>query len=259
MAETAADISPAAEAAPSAAPEPRIITETGLDARVARIVEPVIAALGFRLVRVKISARDGLTVQIMAERADGMLAIEECEAISRNLSPTLDVEDPFDRPYRLEISSPGIDRPLVRRIDFVRATGHLARIEMEVPVNGRKRFKGTVEGLDGDRIRLAIEDPKEGVEPVWTLPIVDMAEARLVLTDDLIATALKEAKRQLKGGADDPGEADAEAGPARKARAPRDYAPKPKVPKPKPSRASNTRPVPGARPKGDARKAAKPD
>lgn len=243
-----------AAAAPEAAAlrEPRIIAETGLDARVARIVEPVIEGLGFRLVRVKVSGRDGLTVQIMAERADGLLAIEECEAISRAVSPALDVDDPFDRAYRLEISSPGIDRPLVRRGDFLRAAGHLAKIDMEVPVHGRKRFKGTVEGLDGDRVRLAIEDPKEGVEPVWTLPIVDMAEARLILTDDLIAEALRAAKQQGTGAAD--AEAEPSPNPSPKPRKLRDYAPKPKPKKlkaaPKPA---------SSKPKGDARKAPRPE
>ncbi len=184
--------------------EDRVIVETGLDARVARIVEPVVEDLGFRLVRVKISGRDGLTLQVMAERpADGMLAIEECELISRNLSPALDVDDPIDRAYRLEVSSPGIDRPLVRRTDFVRANGHLAKVEMEVPVAGRKRFRGHIENVVGDEVALRIDEPKEGTDPLVRLPLRDIGEAKLVLTDDLIAVALRAAKQATKGAPED--------------------------------------------------------
>ena len=124
------------------ADEPRLITETGRAARVAAIAEPVLAGLGYRLVRIRISAFAGCTVQIMAERPDGSLAIEDCEAVSRALSPVLDVTDPIEGAYRLEISSPGIDRPLVRRSDFDRYAGHLAHIEMSAPIDGRRRFRG---------------------------------------------------------------------------------------------------------------------
>ena len=98
--------------------------------------------LGYRLVRVKISSGDGPTIQIMAERPDGTMSIEDCEAVSVALSPVFDVEEPMAQAYRLEISSPGIDRPLVRESDFARAIGHEARVEMAVLVNGRKRFRG---------------------------------------------------------------------------------------------------------------------
>src|SRR6185312_8792713 len=111
--------------------EPRIVTETGLEARIAHIVEPVIENLGYRLVRVKVSAMNGTTVQIMAERPDGTMTVADCERLSRDLSPTLDVEDPLDRAYNLEVSSPGIDRPLVRRSDFERWAGHVAKVELE--------------------------------------------------------------------------------------------------------------------------------
>src|SRR5882672_8722981 len=104
--------------------DPRLLLEQGPAARVAAIAEPVIAGLGFRLVRVRVSGLSGCTVQIMAERADGTMTIDDCEAISRALSPVLDVADPIERAYRLEISSPGIDRPLVRRSDFERFAGH---------------------------------------------------------------------------------------------------------------------------------------
>ncbi len=114
--------------------EPRLIAETGTAARVAAVVEPVLEGLGYRLVRVRVSATDGCTVQVMAERPDGTMKVEDCEAASRALSPVLDATDPVDRAYRLEISSPGIDRPLVRRSDFERYAGQVVKVEMTVPV-----------------------------------------------------------------------------------------------------------------------------
>src|SRR5690348_14682270 len=141
-------------AASAATDEPRLITEPGLPARVAAVVEPVVEQLGYRLVRVRVSGTEGCTVQVMAERQDGTMTVEDCEIVSRALSPVLDVADPIDRAYRLEISSPGIDRPLVRKSDFDRYAGHLVRIEMAMPVNGRKRFKGTLAGTEGAMARL---------------------------------------------------------------------------------------------------------
>jgi ribosome maturation factor RimP len=189
-------------AASSAAPtEPRIIIEPGLPARVAAVAEPVIEQLGYRLVRVKVSAAEGCTVQIMAERPDGSMTVEDCEMISRALSPVLDVADPIDRAYRLEISSPGIDRPLVRKSDFDRYAGHLVKIEMEIPVNGRKRFRGEIAGTEGEAARVRRDDAAEGEEAEVLLPIEEMSEAKLVLTDDLVAQALrreKAAKREAR-------------------------------------------------------------
>src|SRR5436190_17770008 len=121
--------------------EPRLITEQGIAARVAAIATPVLTGLGYRLVRVRVSGTSGITVQIMAERPDGSMAIEDCEAASRALSPVFDAEDPIEREYRLEVSSPGIDRPLVRHSDFERYAGHEAQIEMSVGIDGRKRFR----------------------------------------------------------------------------------------------------------------------
>ena len=181
--------------------EPRLIAEPGLSARVAHVAEPVIEQLGLRLVRVKVSAADGCTVQIMAERPDGGMTVEDCETVSRTLSPALDVADLVDRAYRLEVSSPGIDRPLVRKSDFDRYTGHLVRIEMEVPVNGRKRFRGELAGTEGEAARLRRDDAGEGEEADVLLPINEMGEAKLVLTDDLVRAALrreKAAKREAK-------------------------------------------------------------
>jgi ribosome maturation factor RimP len=181
--------------------EPRLIAEPGLSARVAHVAEPVIEQLGYRLVRAKVSAADGCTVQIMAERPDGSMTVEDCETVSRTLSPVLEVADLIDRAYRLEVSSPGIDRPLVRKSDFDRYTGHLVRIEMEVPVNGRKRFRGELTGTEGDAARLRRDDAGEGEEADVLLPINEMGDAKLVLTDDLVRDALrreKAAKREAK-------------------------------------------------------------
>src|SRR5437879_13216202 len=122
--------------------EPRLVVEPGAAARVSAVAGPVLQGMGYRLVRIKISGESGCTVQIMAERPDGTMQIEDCEAISRALSPVLDVADPIDRAYRLEISSPGMDRPLVRRSDFVRFAGHLVKLEMMIARDGRRRFRG---------------------------------------------------------------------------------------------------------------------
>ena len=178
--------------------DPRLISEPGLAARVTSIVEPVIESLGFRLVRTRITGSDGGTLQIMAERPDGTLTIEDCEEISRALSPVHDVADPLDHAYRLEISSPGLDRPLVRASDFARHAGHLAKIEMAVPVAGRKRFRGILKGVEDRTARLERDDAKPGDEIEVLLPIEDMAEARLVLTDALIEESLRRSKAELR-------------------------------------------------------------
>ena len=174
---------------PTGTAEPRLIRETGLAARVAAIVEPVIEDFGLRLVRVRISGRDGMTVQIMAERPDGTMTIEACEMLSRAISPTLDVEDPVDRAYRLEVSSPGIDRPLVRRGDFERGRGHLAKIELNRMVAGRRRFRGWIEAVEGDTVVLRLDNVAAGVPDHARVRFDDIAEARLVLTDALLGTA----------------------------------------------------------------------
>ena len=177
--------------------EPRLVRETGLAARIAAIIEPTLAGLGYRLVRVKVSGRDGMTVQVMAERPDGSFTIDDCEAASRTLSPVLDVEDPIPGGYRLELSSPGIDRPLVRASDFARAAGHEAKIEMEVPIEGRKRFRGEILGVDGDDAKLRFTGPDGELQTVQ-LAIGNMGEARLVLTDALIAESLKRGKAEAQ-------------------------------------------------------------
>lgn len=174
--------------------EPRLITETGVAARVAAIAEGVLGTLGLRLVRVKVTNRDGGTVQIMAERPDGTMSIDDCEAASRALSPVLDVDDPISDPYRLEMSSPGIDRPLVRRTDFARWAGHEVKVDMTVAVDGRKRFRGELVGVEDGMALVRRPDAPGGEDPVVRLPMADVHDAKLMLTDALIAATLRAAK-----------------------------------------------------------------
>lgn len=180
----------------------RIVRESGVDARIALIVGPVLGADGYRLVRVRLSGQNGLTLQIMAEREDGTMTVEDCEAVSRLLSPVLDVEDPIDKAYHLEISSPGIDRPLVRKSDFAEAVGRLVKIETSVQVSGRKRFRGRIVATDAAGITVETDKPADGGDVKAALPFETIAEARLVLTDDLIRDALKKDK-MLREGRDD--------------------------------------------------------
>ena len=181
--------------------EARLIGDSGPGERVGRVAAPVLRDLGYRLVRVKISSAAGATIQIMAERPDGAMSIEDCERVSVALSPIFDVEEPMAQAYRLEISSPGIDRPLVRESDFKRAVGHEARVEMAAAINGRKRFRGRLtvvaSGPEGPAARMALI-ADDGSTSEVDLPILAMAEARLVLTDDLIRAALRREKAALK-------------------------------------------------------------
>ena len=172
----------------------RLSVDPGVASRVAAIAGPVIANLGLRLVRVHVSAQEGCTVQIMAERSDGTMTIEDCELASRALSPVLDVADPVERAYRLELSSPGIDRPLVRRSDFERYAGQEIKVEMAALIDGRKRFRGVLLGTEGQAARIRRDDASAGESSEVLLPIEDMAEARLVLTKALIEQALKRSK-----------------------------------------------------------------
>lgn len=177
----------------------RIITETGIEARVAHIVRPVVEGLGFRLVRVKLSSMNGATLQIMAERPDGSMTVEDCETLSRDLSPVLDVEDPIDVAYHLEVSSPGIDRPLVRRSDFERWVGHDTKVELARPRDGRKRYRGILRGVEGDDMRLELAAKSKLEEPeLVLLPLADLSEARLILTDELIRDTLRKDKQRAR-------------------------------------------------------------
>jgi ribosome maturation factor RimP len=171
----------------SSLPDQRLARETGPAQRVAALAEPVLADMGFRLVRIKMF---GSTVQIMAERPDGTFTIDDCEKFSRAFSPMLDVADVISSRYHLEVSSPGIDRPLVRPQDFEDWEGHDAKIEMAVPVAGRKRFRGPLEGYHDGEVRLFIDNPEGGAEKLLVgIPFKDIADAHLVLTDELIADA----------------------------------------------------------------------
>jgi ribosome maturation factor RimP len=178
--------------------EPRLVAEAGVAARIAQIIVPVLADLGFRLVRVKISAQDGMTVQIMAERPDGSMSVDECGQISEALSPVLDVEDPVKQAYRLEISSPGIDRPLVRVSDFLRALEQEARLELETPLAGRKRFRGRIKAVSGEGaaglLTLERSDAKPEESTEIEIPLRNLGEAKLILTEDLIRETLRAAK-----------------------------------------------------------------
>jgi ribosome maturation factor RimP len=223
--------------------EPRLVVEPGAAARVSAVAGPVLQGMGYRLVRIKISGESGCTVQIMAERPDGSMQIEDCEAISRALSPVLDVADPIDRAYRLEISSPGIDRPLVRRSDFERYAGHLVKIEMAVAHEGRKRFRGTLAGVEGDAVRIHRDDTRAGEDTETMLVMEDIFEARLVLTDELIGESMrrgKAAERELRQSL---GLAPSPPPHARKSDPSKDNKPKPRLKPNKPNKknAPNTK------------------
>jgi ribosome maturation factor RimP len=178
--------------------EPRLITESGIDARIAAMVEPTLIGLGYRLVRVHVTGRDGCTVQIMAERPDGTFTIEDCEAASRAVSPAIDVEDPIKGGYRLELSSPGIDRPLVRLSDFERAKGDEAKIEMNAMIDGRKRFRGEIAGVEEEFALIRGKD----TDQTFRLAIPEMMEAKLVLTDALIKKTMKREKQLEQAAAE---------------------------------------------------------
>ncbi|WP_246041400.1 ribosome maturation factor RimP [Peteryoungia ipomoeae] len=171
--------------------EARIITETGLDRRIADIIEPVLVAMDYKLVRVRMMNQNGLTLQVMAERNDGTMDVDGCEAVSEAISPVLDVEDPVDREYHLEVSSPGIDRPMVRKSDFTRWLGHIVKCETSVLVDNRKRFRGKIISVTQEGFVLERDQAAYGEEPQVTIPFTTLAEAKLILTDDLIRDALR--------------------------------------------------------------------
>jgi ribosome maturation factor RimP len=185
------------------ADEPRLIEENGIAAGVARIVEPVLGDLGYRLVRVKVSAVNGCTVQIMAEKPDGSMSVDDCEVVSRGISPALDLDDPVGKAYYLEISSPGIDRPLVRRGDFERWAGYEAKVDMKIVTEGRKRFRGILRGVEGSAAVIERLDARPDEEARVLLPLVDLSDARLVLTDDLIRESLRRGKALMKQDTDE--------------------------------------------------------
>lgn len=169
--------------------EKRYVKETSLEARISRIVEPVANDLGYSLVRVKMTQENGLTLQIMAEDENGRFTITDCEALSKEVSPVLDVEDPIDREYHLEVSSPGIDRPLVRARDFATYIGHEAKIELSDLLDGRRRFRGLIKAVDAETVTVTLPDVPKDTEPDFKLPLRLLAEAKLVMTDKLMNMA----------------------------------------------------------------------
>lgn len=191
----------------------RIIRESGIDARVASIISPVLRGMGFRLVRVRLSGQNGLTLQIMAERNDGTMTVEDCEEVSRAVSPALDVSDPIEKAYHLEVSSPGIDRPLVRKSDFSAWAGHLVKMETSILVAERKRFRGRIAEAGENDVLIERDQPAYGEAPSVRVPYETVAEARLVLTDDLIRDALSKdnkARKEARKRRGEPEEAAAE-------------------------------------------------
>jgi len=183
--------------------EKRYIKETALEARIARIVEPVANDLGYSLVRVKVTQENGCTLQIMAEDKTGRFAITDCERLSKDISPALDVEDPIDREYHLEVSSPGIDRPLVRARDYRSYLGHEAKVELGDALEGRKRFRGLIAAASDDSVTITIPDVPKGDDPNFVLPLASIAEAKLVMTDKLMNMAALDQDENPIDDADD--------------------------------------------------------
>ncbi len=165
-----------------------LIAKTAIDRRLAEIVTPAIEGLGFELVRIRLMGGLTKTLQVMADRPEGGIDVDDCGRISTAVSAVLDVEDPIEDAYHLEVSSPGIDRPLTRLKDFDLWDGFEARIETSEMIEGRKRFKGMLRGTDGDEVLIEIEEGTIGLKFDW------LADAKLVLTDELITEMLRQKK-----------------------------------------------------------------
>ena len=165
-----------------------LIAKSAMDQRLADLLGPVITDMGFELVRLRLMSGNTPLLQIMAERPEGGIEVDECARISTAISATMDVEDPVTDAYTLEVSSPGIDRPLTRLKDFETYEGYEAKLETEELIDGRKRFKGTLAGVEGDEVLINIPEGTVGLKFDW------LAEAKLVLTDDLIKEMLKARK-----------------------------------------------------------------
>ncbi|MFD1913581.1 ribosome maturation factor RimP [Halodurantibacterium flavum] len=165
-----------------------LIAKTAIDRRLAEIITPAIEGLGFELVRVRLQGGKTRVLQIMADRPEGGIVVDECAMISTAVSAVLDVEDPLDDAYMLEVSSPGIDRPLTRLKDFDVWEGYEARVETTELIDGRRRFKGELRGTEGDEILIEIEEGVIGLKFDW------LSDAKLILTDDLIAEMLRQRK-----------------------------------------------------------------
>lgn len=171
---------------------PDMIAKAPIDQRLAAIVRPTVEGMGFELVRLRLMGGRRITLQIMAERPDGTMEVEDCAELSRQLSAVLDVEDPIEREYTLEVSSPGIDRPLTRLQDFDRWEGYEARLETAEPIEGRKRFKGVLAGIEDDEVLIDVDEGVIGLKFDW------LADAKLILTDELVTESLKRSKRPFR-------------------------------------------------------------
>lgn len=180
----------------AASPEEPARTSEGKAAEIERLIAPTVIDLGFEIVRVQLTGEGGRrTLQIMAERPDGSMTIDDCADLSASISALLDVEDPIAGAYNLEVSSPGLDRPLTRLRDFRVWAGFEARVEMAVPHHGRKRFRGRLRGVEGQEVLLqTLED-----EEILRLPFAEMSRAKLVLTDELIAATAKRSSPERSG------------------------------------------------------------
>ncbi|MDF1872779.1 ribosome maturation factor RimP [Vannielia sp.] len=169
-----------------------LIAKTGMDQRMAEIVSPVLEGMGFELVRLRLMGGKTATLQIMAEKPEGGIEVDDCARISTEVSAVLDVEDPLEDPYALEVSSPGIDRPLTRLKDFDRWEGYEAKLETTELIDGRRRFKGELAGTEGSEVLIEIEEGGEtltiGLQFDW------LSDAKLVLTDELIRDVLRHRK-----------------------------------------------------------------
>lgn len=162
-----------------------LIAKAAIDRRIAEIITPAVEDLGFEVVRVRLMTGNEATLQIMAQRPDGTIEVDDCAAISLAVSALLDVEDPIVEAYTLEVSSPGIDRPLTRLKDFELWSGYVAKIETSELIDGRRRFKGNLAGIEGDEVLIEIEEGTIGLKFDW------LSDAKLVLTDDLIRDVLR--------------------------------------------------------------------
>ena len=161
-----------------------LVARTSVDRRLAGVIAPVVEGLGFELVRVRLMSGKARTLQIMAERPDGGMEVDDCAMISTAVSATLDVEDPIEDAYTLEVSSPGIDRPLTRKKDFSAWRGCEAKLETSEMIDGRKRFRGTLHGVEEDEVLVEVDEGIIGLKFDW------LNDARLVLNDELVRASL---------------------------------------------------------------------
>lgn len=175
---------------------PDMIAKAPFDQRLVELLKPTIEGMGFELVRLRLMAGKKATLQVMAERPDGTMEVEDCAELSRQISAVLDVEDPIEREYALEVSSPGIDRPLTRLTDFDRWEGYEAKLETAEMIDGRKRFKGILAGTEGSEVLLEIDDDR--ISGTIGLQFDWLADAKLVLTDELFTESLRRSKKQFR-------------------------------------------------------------